>query len=80
VGLSWGFMAKTFASTYFYIGYDDPQVIESADAYPIERLLDIDRNSSGSDDLSDEIFPLEEGSEDTQEGVVETNPQGIISI
>ncbi len=77
VGLSWGFMAKTFASTYLYIGYDDPQVTESLDAYEIERLLGEGR------DFGDSFLPDQTSVEEGQANEVdevEITPQGTVSI
>jgi|GEM_PF-5343974 len=36
-GFAWGYVGKTFISTAFYIGHDDPQVIEERGTYEIKR-------------------------------------------
>lgn len=77
VGLSWGLMVKTFASTYLYVGYDDPQVVDSADVYPIERLVDEGGDDSEDGESFDEVIDLEEALDESN---VDLGPEGTVSI
>ncbi len=39
IGISWGYVGKTLVNHFFYIGYDDPQVVSSVPLYDVDRVI-----------------------------------------